>query len=271
MTPDRSPRLAAVYFGTGGAGDQYGRLARVLAYTAAAHCPAWTITIERAVVPAYNSALGVTSHVTNSQKLEWWRGIVARAQDGDRILLMDADMAIFRPLDPVWDLPFDLAYTMRETGRLPLNGGVVFLRVSDRVRAFVDQWFATNQRFLGDPAAHRPWRMKYAGINQASFGYMLERTDHGCDLRRLTCREWNCENTTWALFDPTITRIVHLKSGLRRALFGAPIVRSDHKALIALWHGLEAKARRRAELDAARAARAFDPAGTITPGALPPG
>ncbi len=241
MTTPRAPHLAAVYFGTGGAGDQYGRLARVLEYTATLHCPDWRIQIDRATVPHYNSSLGVNSHVTNSQKLEWWRGVVRGAEDGDRILLMDSDMAIVRPLDPVWDLSFDLAYTMRETGRLPLNGGVVFLRVSPRVRAFVDRWFEINQKFLADAAAHRPWRTKYAGINQASFGYMLEREAHGCELTRITCREWNCENTTWAFYDPTITRIVHLKSGLRRALFGA-VPRSEHKTLIAAWHKLEAAA-----------------------------
>ena len=239
----RPPQLCAVHFGSGGAGDQYGRLARVLEHTAGVHCPDWTITVERSDrVAPYASHLGVHSHVTNSQKLEWWREIVAAAEDGDRLLLIDADMMITRELEEIWDLPFDLAYTMRETGRLPLNGGVVFLRVSPATRRFVDRWLEVNLKFLGDSVAHRPWRVKYAGINQASFGYLLERERHGLELRRITCREWNCENTTWATFDPAVTRIVHLKSGLRRALFGAPDVRREHHRLIALWHELEAAA-----------------------------
>jgi len=187
----------------------------------------------------------VQSHVTNSQKLEWWRGVVAAAEDGDRVLLIDADMMITRPLADVWDRPFDLAYTIREEGRLPLNGGVVFVRVSPASRRFVDRWFAVNQRFLANANEHRHWRTKYAGINQAAFGYMLEReTDPaivGLELARLTCHEWNAENTAWAKFDPKITRIVHLKSGLRRALFGMP-ARREHVRLIALWHSLEAEA-----------------------------
>lgn len=246
----RPPILAASYFGTGAAGDQYGRLARVLEYTAGVHCPEWTIRVERLKAPtAYRSALNVASHVTNSQKLEWWRGVVAAAEDGDRVLLIDADMMITRPLDDVWARPFDLAYTIREEGRLPLNGGVVFVRVSPASRRFVDRWFAVNQRFLGNAADHFHWRAKYAGINQAAFGYMLEKErDPALELARLTCHEWNAENTTWANFDPKITRIVHLKSGLRRALFGMPAHR-DHKRLIALWHELEAQAN-----DAARRA-----------------
>ncbi len=239
----RPPILAAAYFGTGQAGDQYGRLARVLEHTAGVHCPDWQIRIERLKAPpAFTSALGVHSHVTNSQKLEWWRGVVTAAEDGDRVLLIDADMMITRPLDPVWDRPFDLAYTIRTEGRLPLNGGVVFLRVTPAARRFVDRWFAMNQRFLANANDHRAWRLKYAGINQASFGYMLERErDPGLALERLTCHEWNAENTAWAKFDPAFTRIVHLKSGLRRALFGGLMSR-DHKPIVALWHSLEAEA-----------------------------
>ena len=240
----RPPVLAAAYFGSGGAGDQYGRLARVLEYTASVHCPEWTIRVERLAPPSYNSSLGVHSHVTNSQKLEWWRRVVVDAEDGDRVLLIDADMMITRPLDDVWATPFDLAYTIRTEGRLPLNGGVVFVRVSPATRRFVDRWFAINQLFLGDANAHRPWRVKYAGINQAAFGYMLERErDPALALARLTCHEWNAENTAWAKFDPNVTRIVHLKSGLRRALFGVPSQKREHARLIAIWHGLEAQAK----------------------------
>jgi hypothetical protein len=243
VTTLRPPILAAAYFGTGQAGDQYGRLARVLEHTAAVHCPDWTIRVERLTAPpVYTSALGVNSHVTNSQKLEWWRGVVAAAEDGDRVLLIDADMMITRPLEDVWTRPFDLAYTIREAGRLPLNGGVVFLRVSPATRRFVDRWFDRNQRFLASAIEHRQWRTKYAGINQAAFGYMLERDrDPAVTLARLTCHEWNSENTTWAKFDPAVTRIVHLKSGLRRALFGMP-AKPEHKRLIAIWHSLEAEA-----------------------------
>jgi hypothetical protein len=241
----RPPILAAAYFGTGSAGDHYSRLARVLEYTAGVHCPEWTIRVERLKAPpAYNSVLGVHSHVTNSQKLEWWRGVVAAAEDGDRVLLMDADMMITRPLGDVWDRAFDLAYTIRTEGRLPFNGGVVFVRVSPAIRAFVDRWLAVNMKFLGNANDHRHWRTKYAGINQASFGYMLERElDPSLVLERLTCHEWNAENTAWAKFDPNITRIVHLKSGLRRALFGVEAERREHKRLIGIWHELEARAR----------------------------
>lgn len=239
----RPPVLAAAYFGTGNAGDQYGRLARVLEYTAGVHCPDWRIRVERLKAPAaFTSALGVHSHVTNSQKLEWWRQVVIDAEDGDRVLLIDADMMITRPLADVWDRPFDLAYTIRTEGRLPLNGGVVFLRVSPATRRFVDRWFAVNQRFLANANDHRAWRLKYAGINQAAFGFMLERErDPGLVLERLTCHEWNAENTAWAKFDPAHTRIVHLKSGLRRAIFGME-AKPEHKRLIGIWRLLEAEA-----------------------------
>lgn len=239
MTP---PVLAAPYFGAGQLGERYRRMADVLRYTAERHCPAWTIRVDQISPPPYVSTMGNASHAYNTQKLEWWCEVVRRAADGDRVLLMDADMIVVRPLDPIWEQPFDLAYTKRHTGTLPLNGGVVFLRVSPLVRQCLTTWWQINCRFLADAQAHRPWRAKYAGINQASFGYLLEHemlTDFAAlDVRTLTCREWNCENTEWAGYDPAFTRILHFKSGLRRALFGEQ-PNPKFRPLCDQWHALE--------------------------------
>ena len=159
---------------------------------------------------------GKRSEACNTAKLAHWNDAVQASDDGDRLLLIDADAFILRPLDPVWEKEFDLAYTVRPT-RFPLNGGVVFLRVSPAVRAFCQAWATENMRLLHDNADQRqPWRAEYGGINQASFAHML-RTDHQLTVETLPCREWNCEDTTWSDFDPAITRIVHVKGALRMA------------------------------------------------------
>ena len=163
------------------------------------------------------------------------------------MLLIDGDMAILRPLDPIWNLSFDVAYTARERNRLPLNGGVVFLRVSDRTRQFMEAWWTANLTFLGDNAAHAPWRRSYAGINQAALGYLFEKVDHGCDIRRLLCSEWNC--VEWDRFRAGHTRVLHIKSGLRRAVFDLP-GGAGHKReivqLVKLWKALDRAANRSA-------------------------
>jgi hypothetical protein len=238
------PILAAPYFGEGVLEQRYHRLADVLRYTAERHCPDWTLRVDRISPPEYTSGMGNASHAYNTQKLEWWCQVVNQAADGDRLLLMDADMLIMRPLDAIWDQRFDLAYTKRQTGNLPLNGGVLFLRVSPLIRQCLAAWWTINLRFLSDAKAHRPWRAKYAGINQASFGYLLEHqmlTDFSAlHIEALTCREWNCENTEWGKYDPAFTRIVHFKSGLRRALFGED-KHPKFKPLCEQWRAIEAE------------------------------
>jgi hypothetical protein len=236
-----APLLAAVYFGTGAAAKDFRRLARVLEYSALRHVPAWRRSILEVPEPAaYRSTLGVPAHEHNSAKLDHWRSVIATAADGDRVLLIDVDTMITGPLDPVWDLPFDLAYTAA-ADRLPLNAGVMFVRVNARSRAFVEQWAAVNRSFLGDAAALRPWRSKYAGINQAALGFMLERAGNGCAIAKLPGVVWNCEDSNWRRFDPDVTRIVHVKSDLRRALLRG-LSRPELAPILAAWRALEAAA-----------------------------
>ena len=249
------PRLESCYFGAGDHGDRYVRLAQVLDYTAHQHCPDWHIDVRRLDPPEYTSAAGNQSHVWNTQKLEHWRRRIVEAPDGAPVLLIDGDMMIARSLSDVWDLNFDIAYTIRAGTRLPYNGGVVFLRVSPKTKAFVDLWWEKNLRFLGDRVVHQPWRLKYAGINQSALGFMLEEADHGCELLKLPCAEWNL--VQWEAYDPEVTRIVHFKSGLRRTLFNmypSPRATPTIQELIRKWKAQEKEAdkwrKRRAEKSA---------------------
>ena len=232
-------------------GDMYERLARVLHYTAQAHCPDWSVLVERLdekKLERYEPASGNQSHVWNTWKLDWWRRRIIDAPDGARVLLIDGDTFITRALDDAWSLDFDVAITMRHrhltkppgiSGGIPFNAGVIFLRVTDRTRAFMESWWRANLRFLGSQAEHEPWRKRYAGINQAALGYLLEQAQHGCEVRELPCVEWNC--CEWALYDPEVTRIVHVKSGLRRVTFQRPGAASNPRLqeLAKLWRRIE--------------------------------
>ena len=240
-----TPRLEACYFGAGRSSEEWPRLARVLASSAARHCPGWTIHVTAIAPPPARraSALGVQADVCNAVKLDRWQQLVAEASDGECLVLIDVDTMILRPLDSAWKHAFDLAYTVKPAGaRFPLNGGVVFVRVSDRVRTFMGQWAAVNDRMLQDGTLHQAWRRRYGGINQAALGCVLEtgsRTD--LQLLPLPCAEWNCEDESWSAFDAHVTRIVHLKGLLRRAVFHRSIVTDPHALrLAAVWRELEA-------------------------------
>lgn len=233
-----TPRLLAVHFGDGH-DQQWPRLARVLAYTAAQHCAHWSREIRLVTPPPLTSALGIDSHVHNTQKMEAWAAAVQAAPDGVGVLLMDADMMIVRPLDDVWTEDFDFGYTTKAS-RFPFNSGVVFVRVSPAVRAFFEVWRAENRRMLGDRVHHQVWRAKYGGINQAALGFALESNlAAGLRVRTLPCTEWNCEDSSWASFDPAVTRIVHVKSMLRRIIFNLSAPNPRLRPLVQLWRQLE--------------------------------
>lgn len=239
----RAPRLESCYFG-----DQLGRpwhrLAGVLRYTAERHCPGWSIRVEEIAPVALDHRLGARTLVRNSQKLERWRSVVAAAAEGDRVLLIDTDTMIVNPLDDVWDLEFDVAYTTKPA-EYPINGGVMFLRVSPAVRAFMDRWAAENLRMLKDPGFHQPWRRRFAGINQASLGYLLEEARPAAvAFRELPCATWNCEDASWDVFDPTVTRIVHVKSALRLACIDTQPIPPMLAELAARWKAADRDATR---------------------------
>lgn len=236
-------RLESCYFEHEGP-PIWTRMASVLAYSAALHCPAWRARIDR-----FDPALLIHKHgsqmaVDNTQKFDRWAEIVQASDDGDRLLLIDADTLIARPLDPVWELDFDVAITARKFGPHPLNGGVIFLRISADVKAFFRTWRDVNARMFDDYLGfHREWKKQYGGMNQAALGYLLKREPPNLRLIHLPCEEWNCEDVAWETFDPAITRIIHVKSALRHAIFHGYLTYAYLRPLVTLWHDTESAAK----------------------------
>lgn len=208
-------------------------MARVFAHSAQTHCPAWQLVFARLPMPARR--IGESeSYITNTRKLDHWCEAVASARDGDELLLIDADTVILQPIDDIWERAFDLAYTVRPPGYpCPINGGVVFVRVSPSTRLFMAAWGRINRQMLTHKPLRDKWR-RYAGLNQRAFGSLLEQKpgDYGVMLP-LPCAEWNCEDATWSTFDTRATRILHVKSSLRSAIFERPGAARPHLRVIA--------------------------------------
>lgn len=232
------PRLVSVYFP---GSDQYPRLARVLEYTARRWAPTWDISIREVGAPEVRSAVR-QSAADNSWKLGYWADAVEDAPDGTLLLLVDADTFVAAPLQPLLGEPFDLAYTVREAERFPLNGGVIAVRAGAPARAALSAWLEEDRAMLRDPERCEPWRRVYGGQNQASFGACLERgAFKGLKVLQLPCREWNCEETGWADFQPGRTRIVHVKAALRAHVFGLRAY-PHTRVLAEHWRTLEREA-----------------------------
>ncbi|HEX2206412.1 MAG TPA: hypothetical protein VHG93_01960 [Longimicrobium sp.] len=253
----RRPRLEGPYFG--GEGSIYARMGRVLDYTAQRHCPGWTINVKPVEPEPIRGVRRDARFVVNTQKLDLWCRTIVEAPVGDRICLIDSDTFVVNGIDDVWDRDFDLAYTVRDY-IIPFNSGVMFVRVTPQTKAFMQRWRDENAAMYGDVSCHMKWREKYGGMTQASLGRLLERDDHGLNLLTLPCGEWNCEDSCWGDFDPARTRIVHVKSGLRRLIFqgdvGAPQypwwTSENLMPLARRWHALERDAKKAEEYAAIR-------------------
>lgn len=256
-------RLFSVWFEVAGArpegrstawpGSWYARQAGVLNYSARLNSPNWTVQVQKIGPPPSRpvALMGPTriSFIYNTHKLEHWKNEVMKAPEGEGLLLIDSDTMVLHPLDPIWDLDFDVAITTkRNITRIPLNGGVVFLRVNDRSRAFMECWWRWNLKLLSDARMHHRYRQIYAGMNQAALGAVLEKKDFGgAKVVEIPCMDWNCETACWKFFDPAKTpRIVHVKGGIRRALMlPGRFANKDAKqqAIMSIWFDLENQAR----------------------------
>lgn len=235
------PRIESLWFGEG----SYERMAKVFEATARRHCPGWDINVRKVdqiPIPAHRAA--VQGHIANTQKIEDWNGIVQAAPDGARILLIDADTFLVNPIDDIWDLDFDIAYTTKRS-TFPFNLGMVFVRATVSAKQFFAAWTTENRHMLQKKAIHRQYRERFGGINQASFGRTLETPAvRGVNLVGIPCSTWNCEDSSWEGFDPARTRIVHVKSALRRAIFDndrEAMARPGVSRLVEMWNRLEAK------------------------------
>ncbi|HEX8393194.1 MAG TPA: hypothetical protein VF665_12690 [Longimicrobium sp.] len=266
------PRLESTYFG--GEGSEYARMARVLAYTARKHCPDWIVNVRATVPEPVHGTERSAYFIANTQKLDLWCRTVDEAAEGDRMVLMDADTYFENGIDDVWDREFDIAYTVRPEYIIPINTGAVFVRVTPGTRAFMQRWREETAAMYADVPHHLKWKEKYGGITQASLGCLLERGGHGLNLHTLPCTEWNCEDSAWGRYDPAVTRIVHIKSGLRRLIFNGDVGHAQHPwwtnedlaPLAARWLAVEREAE---QAEAAAAPPASDQTPAAPAGAAP--
>jgi hypothetical protein len=235
----------------------------VLAYTAATHCPDWTRQITEITDLDYvRSVAAITEYESEAHrvyvhrlrsllvgKVVHWVQAIQDAPDGARVMLIDCDTYITRPLGAIWETDFDVAYTARDPERspYPINSGVIAARVSEPVREFFRTWLRKCGETRADSEEQKRWRTKRFGATDQAVFYSLIQANTELRIAALQCREWNCENSEWGRFDPSVTRIVHVKSQFREAIAGKRITRKSEPVVIPLvrqWELLEGKALR---------------------------
>ena len=200
----------------------YARLLSVFRASCARHMPA--VHFESLALPAPNIGVGkLRSWGSNVYKLRRWAKIAA--ETAEPLILADCDMLCMRSIESAFDAAtagdFDIAYTKRTNERLPLNGGLVFVRPTAAARRFLARWREIDERMFNDPMFHRPWHTATCGMNQASFWYLVKKElpSLGARVVALPCAEWNACDEDWPNIDET-TRVLHIKGRLRYAVLG---------------------------------------------------
>ena len=142
----------------------------------------------------------------------WVRGLQACAEGSD-VVFLDADTLVTRPqpFQPVFAVPFDVAYTRRPHA-WPVNSGVVFARPAPGVQALFSAWRALTQHVAGSPMLAAESVARWGAIDQATL-LMACTLYSGKEPLRIVDVDgdrWNCERCA-----PLATAAVfHLKGCL---------------------------------------------------------
>jgi hypothetical protein len=195
---------------------QYHRLHNVLLYSIKKNVnDAEIISIE---LQEPEPIARVRSFVTNTLKLSEWVKELELCSIGDHVVFLDCDMLVVGELEDDFNSEFDVAYTKRSRSSLPLNGGAIYCQVNERSLAFFRRFLEINNRMYNNKEFHQEWRNKYAGMNQAAFGYMLEKENHLANIVALPCHTWNVCQEDMHDYNPD-ARVIHIKGRVRRSIF----------------------------------------------------
>lgn len=206
--------------------DNYKRLADVWEYSAKKYNPDADVKLITVDFKKVGNDIK-DSWVYNDHKLSIWRDEIIASDDD--IVVMDADMIVLGDISAPFKKDFDICYTARTRSRYPLNGGVIFAHPTEGAKKFVKEWYALDKEMLSGHGFHQRYRVKYGGMNQASFGAMIEAHKQKCKLETVTCSEYNLCDEEWKYFDDNV-KILHVKGALRCAVLGNVIPKNKKYA-----------------------------------------
>jgi hypothetical protein len=219
--------------------NKYDKLAQVLEYSIKKNSPSADFELIKLKAPIIKRRIKSKSFASNTIKMEYW--LKALKETDDNVIFIDCDMIVLQDLSNVFNDDYDIGYTKRTGSRLPYNGGVVFVKNTTNATEFIELWNDVNKRMYNDWNFHSPWRNKYAGMNQAAFGYIMEKEKFNAKLKQFSCAEMNACTEDWPKINKN-TKIIHIKGALRRAAFNRHRPKDRCRRALIIWHNLAVEA-----------------------------
>lgn len=176
-------------------------------------------------------------YIGQTEKQRAWNKIVQEAQQDELLCLLDADMLVLKDIAHVFEGEFDICYThMPFDKHFRLNTGVLFVKTNERTKAFFNKWREVNEEMQASEGFHKLWHPLYQGMDQTSFGYMVENHPEIANLASVPCMHYNaCFKESWKLTENT--HILHVKGLLRELVLGTTTDGTENfREAIATWH-----------------------------------
>lgn len=164
--------------------------------------------------PEDMSGRGLFCHFNHEKLVQWQKYLETAAEP---VVFTDCDMLALHSPAMIFRDDFDIGYTVRtkEAGNSPINGGVVFAKPTKEARDFFRVWLNIDGQMLTDEELHTEYCQRYSGLNQSSFGYMLEKYVTVGNVKEYKTRPYNCVECDWRDVDGS-EFFIHIKTRLRR-------------------------------------------------------
>jgi hypothetical protein len=181
----------------------------------------------------------------NHAKMLAWAEYIEGVDDD--VVFTDADMFANGDLRDVFkEYDFDVAVTYRDYSKIPINGGVVFVRNTPAAKDFIRLWATEDTLLYENATEHLRWRKVCHGMNQASLGKMMAEEKYAAKLIKLPCSRYNACEDTWGMYDKHKPYMVHCKSMMKRALMDHKdprVLKEKMRRVAKRWYELEALAK----------------------------
>lgn len=195
--------------------------------------------VEFTIPPPINKTNRPLNFNYNTVKLKIWVDYLKKAKEN--IIFADCDMMAVKSASHAFDKDFDVAFTARTyTTRIPMNGGIMMARPTEKAIAFFEEMLEVNNRMLHDIPFHHKWRCRYAGMNQSAFGYTYERGKHKAKVHKYLTIEWNAVDCDWHRINGK-TVFIHYKSKLRKMVLANKRPFGNFYKPMILWYEMRNK------------------------------
>lgn len=205
--------------------NEFEQMVKTLAYTAE------RVGIEDITILTLGRIEGERNHrKDNMFKFRSWVHYINQCQNGEEVMFIDSDTFLINNPSLVFYMGFDLAITIRTKGE-KLNTGVVFVRVSQKIKESFNKWLEIQEQFFKDyqeedfkETLGYTWYRKWNGINQAALMYCIQNSYFkklDINILMLPCKVYNACMEDWYAPAPKKRYVIHANFGdLRHIIFG---------------------------------------------------